>query len=67
MNPLLQNQQQNQQQNQPVQILNAIKGMNPQTAQSQMQQLVSSGKITAQQFESLKSQAQQFGAKFGLI
>lgn len=61
---LRQNQQQKQQANNPLAMISEFRkfaaGMTPEGAKQQVEQLLSSGKMTQEQFRQLKAQAEQF-------
>lgn len=61
---LRQSQQQKQQANNPLAMISEFRkfaaGMTPEGAKQQVEQLLSSGKMTQEQFRQLKAQAEQF-------
>ena len=61
---LRQSQPQKQQANNPLAIISEFRkfaaGMTPEGAKQQVEQLISSGQMTQEQFEQLKAQAEQF-------
>ncbi len=61
---LRKNQQQKQQANNPLAMISEFRkfaaGMTPEGAKQQVEQLLSSGKMTQEQFRQLKAQAEQF-------
>lgn len=61
---LRKNQQKKQQANNPLAMISEFRkfaaGMTPEGAKQQVEQLLSSGKMTQEQFRQLKAQAEQF-------